>query len=66
MFTQPFIRAQMKKKSKLRITGLCGGISSVTDEFPAQKASNAEIFSIWWRHHGQFNGSKQNIQRKLC
>ena len=23
-----------------------------TGEFPAQKASNAEIVSIWWRHHG--------------
>ena len=25
--------------------------SSVTDELPAQKASNAENVSIWWRHH---------------
>ena len=24
----------------------------VTGEFPAQMASNAENFSIWWRHHG--------------
>ena len=24
---------------------------SVTGEFPAQKASNAENISIWWRHH---------------
>ena len=25
--------------------------SSVTGEFPAQMASNAENVSIWWRHH---------------
>ena len=35
-----------KKTSKLRITGLCAGISPVTGEFPAQKASNAENVSI--------------------
>ena len=36
--------------SKLRVTGLCAGNSPVTGEFPAQKASNAENVSIWWRH----------------
>ena len=25
---------------------------TVTGEFPAQRTSNAEIVSIWWRHHG--------------
>ena len=40
-----------KKKSKLRVTGLCAGNSPGTGEFPAQKASNAENVSIWWRHH---------------
>ena len=40
-----------KKTSKLRVTGLCEGNSSVTSEFPAQRASNAENGSIWWRHH---------------
>ena len=35
-----------KKTSKLRVTGHC-----VTDEFPAQMASNAENVTIWWRHH---------------
>ena len=33
-----------KKTSKLRVTGLCVGNSTVT--------SNAENVSIWWRHHG--------------
>ena len=40
-----------KKTSKLRVTGLCEGNSPETGEFPAQKASNAENGSIWWRHH---------------
>ena len=29
------------------------GNSLMTDEFPAQRASNAETVSIWWRHHDQ-------------
>ena len=33
-----------KKTSKLRVTGLCEGNSPVIGEFPAQKASNAEMF----------------------
>ena len=40
-----------KKTSKLRVTGLCAGNSPETGEFPAQRASNAENVSIWWRHH---------------
>ena len=44
-------RRRSKKTSKLRVTGLCAGNSSVTGEFPAQMASNAENVSIWWRHH---------------
>ena len=30
---------------------------TVTGEFPAQKASNAENVSIWWRNHEQRNTS---------
>ena len=40
-----------KKTSKIRVTGLCAGKSPGTGEFPAQRASNAENVSIWWRHH---------------
>ena len=40
-----------KKTSKFRVTGLCEGNSPVTGEFPAQRASNADNVSIWWRHH---------------
>ena len=44
-------RRRSKKKSKLRVTGLCGGNSPGTGDFPAQRASNEENVSIWWRHH---------------
>ena len=45
-------RRRLKKTSKLRVTGLCARNSPVTGEFPAQRASNVENISIWWRHHG--------------
>ena len=44
-------RRRSKKTSKHRVAGLCVGNSAVTNEFPAQMASNAENVSIWWRHH---------------
>ena len=44
-------RRRSKKTSKIRVAGLCAGISPVTGEFPAQMASNAENVSIWWCHH---------------
>ena len=44
-------RRRSKKTLKLRVTGLCEGNSSVTGEFPTQRARNAENVSIWWHHH---------------
>ena len=44
-------RRRSKKTSKPRVTGLCAGSSPVAGEFPAQRASNTENVSIWWRHH---------------
>ena len=43
-------RRRSKKTSKLHVSGLCEGNSPVTSEFPTQRVSNAETFSIWWRH----------------
>ena len=63
MFTQRFIQAQIKKISKLRVTGLCVGNSPLTGEFPAQKASNAENVSIWLRHHEQYISGPANVLR---
>ena len=51
VFTQPFIRVQIKENIKFRVTGLCAEYSPGTGEFPAEMASNAENVSIWWRHH---------------
>ena len=44
-------RRKSKETSKPRVTGLYEWNSPVTGEFPAQRASNAETVSIWWRHH---------------
>ena len=44
-------RRRSKKTSKLRVIGLCLGNSTLTGEFPAQMADDAENGSIWWRHH---------------
>ena len=47
-------RRWSKETSKIRVTGLCVGSSPVTDEFPAQRASNAKkCFHLmtspcWW------------------
>ena len=53
-FLNRLFRRRSKKTSKLRDTGLCAGNSPGTGEFPAQRASNAEDVSIWWRHHDFF------------
>ena len=45
------LRRRSKKISKLCGIGLCERNSSGTGEFHAQRASNAENVSIWWRHH---------------
>ena len=51
LFTQSFIWAQIKENIKApRHWSLCEEFTG-TGEFPAQRASNAENVSIWWRHH---------------
>ena len=44
-------RRRSKKISKLRVTGLCDENSSIIGEVPAQRASEEENVSIWWRPH---------------
>ena len=51
VYSSVYSGADKIKTSKLRDIGLCAGNSPVTGEFPAQKASDAENASIWWRHH---------------
>ena len=53
LFTQSFIQAQIKENIKApRHLPLYGEFTE-TGEFPAQRASNAENVSIWWRHHAK-------------
>ena len=51
LFKKRLFRQRSKKTSKSRVILLCEGNSPVTGEFPAQKTSNTENFSILWRHH---------------
>ena len=51
LFTQPFSQPQIKENNKAPRYWPRAGNSPVTGEFPAQRASNAENVSIWWRHH---------------
>ena len=55
-----------KKKSNLRVSGLCARKSPETGEFPAHMASNAENVSIWWRHHGREKVRRWITCRSYC
>ena len=59
-------RRRSKETSKRRVTGLCAGNSPGTGEFPAQRASNAENVSIWWRHHVMWCCRKQMMFLRLA
>ena len=64
------LKHRSKKQPKLRVTVLCEGNSPVTGEFPAQRASNAENVSIWWRHRVSQQGrtlqNKKLTQLPVC
>ena len=51
VYSTVYSMCRSKKTPKLRVTALCEGNSPVTVEFPAQRASDDENVSIWWRHH---------------
>ena len=55
--TQQIVPTHIKENVKLRVTDLCEGKSPVTGRIPAQKASDAENVSIWWRHREFLNFS---------
>ena len=44
--------ADQKKHQSSASLAFVGGNSLVTVKFPAQKASNEENVSLWWRHQG--------------
>ena len=43
--------ADQRKHQSSASLALCQGNPPVAGGFPSQRASNAEIVSIWWRHH---------------
>ena len=51
VYSTVYSDADQRKHQNSGVIGLWVGNSPVTGEFPAQKASNAENVSIWWRHH---------------
>ena len=51
---------QRKHQSSVSLAFVWGN-SPVTGEFPAQRASNAENVSIWWRHHALWSVSAGNL-----
>ena len=53
-YSTVYSNRRSKKTLKLHVTGICEGNSPTTGEFPSQRASNAENFSIWWRRHELF------------
>ena len=56
-----------RKKSNVRVTGLCEGKSPLIGELPTQRTSNAEKFSIWWRHHDPLQWCwPSNIKSTVC
>ena len=65
VYSTVYSRRRSKKTWKLHVTGLCVWNSLVTGEFPAQRASNAENVSIWWRHRVMRYGVLALISRSL-
>ena len=64
LFTQSLIQAQIKENIKVpRHWPLCREFTG-TGEFPAQRASNAENVSIWWRHHALIHVTMEPIPPK--
>ena len=43
--------SDQRKHQSSTLLAFCAGNSAVTGESPAQRASDVENVSIWWRHH---------------
>ena len=51
IYSTVYSGADQRKQQSSALLAICARNSPVTGEFPAQRASNAENVSIWWRHH---------------
>ena len=60
LLIQPFVQTQIKENVKAPHHWPLWGKVTGTGEFPAQRASNAENVSIWWRHHEDVNRIDQS------
>ena len=66
LFTQLLIKAQIKENIKApRHWSLCRKFTGKIGEFTAQRASNAENVSIWWRHNGEENPPVTRAHKRL-
>ena len=54
VYSTVYSNADQRKHQGSASLAICAGNSPVTDEFPAQMASNGENVSIWWRHHDKY------------
>ena len=54
VYSTAYSGADQREHQSSRYWPLCGEFTG-TGEFPAQRASNAENVSIWWRHHDTVN-----------
>ena len=51
LFVSQLMLTHTKEALKSALLAFCAWNSLVTSEFPAQRTSNTEKASIWWRHH---------------
>ena len=51
VYSTVYTGADQRKHQSSALLAICADNSPVTEELPAQKFSNAENVSIWWRHH---------------
>ena len=51
VYSTVYSGTDQRKHQSSALLDVVWGDSSMTGELPAQRASNAENVSIWWRHH---------------
>ena len=56
VYSTVYSGADQRKRQSSASLAFGRGNSPGTGEFPAQRASNAEKVSIWWRHHANMHG----------
>ena len=65
VYSTVYSDADQKNIKAPRHWPLCGEFTG-TGEFPAQMASNAENYSIWWRHHADLSDTFTKRKPDIC